>query len=47
MTLSTYGHVIEELEGAERRSAEAVVRAARGGRYARLACSPWEVRTLS
>lgn len=29
MTLSTYGHVIEELEGAERRSAEAVVRAAR------------------
>lgn len=29
MTLSSYGHVIEELEGAERRSAEAVVRAAR------------------
>jgi integrase len=29
MRLSTYGHVIEELEGAERRSAEAVVRAAR------------------
>lgn len=29
MTLSTYGHVIEELEGGERRSAEAVVRAAR------------------
>jgi integrase len=29
MTLSTYGHVIEELEGAERRSAEAVIRAAR------------------
>ena len=29
MTLSTYGHVIEELEGAERRSAEAMVRAAR------------------
>jgi hypothetical protein len=29
MTLSTYGHVIEELEGAEKRSAEAAVRAAR------------------
>jgi integrase len=29
MTLSTYGHVIEELEGGERRSAEAVLRAAR------------------
>jgi site-specific recombinase XerD len=29
MTLSTYGHVIEELEGGERRSAEAVIRAAR------------------
>src|SRR5436190_19577914 len=29
MTLSTYGHVIEEIEGAERRSAEAVIRAAR------------------
>jgi integrase len=31
MTLSTYGHVIEELEGAENRSAEAVIRAARDG----------------
>jgi len=31
MTLSTYGHVIEELEGGERRSSEAVVRAAREG----------------
>jgi integrase len=31
MTLSTYGHVIEELEGAESRSAEAVIRAARDG----------------
>lgn len=29
MTLSTYGHVIEELEGGERRSAEAVIRTAR------------------
>jgi hypothetical protein len=29
MTLSTYGHVIEELEGAERRSAEEVINAAR------------------
>ena len=29
MTLSTYGHVIEELEGGERRSGEAVIRAAR------------------
>ncbi|CAN5820260.1 hypothetical protein BH18ACT13_BH18ACT13_12860 [soil metagenome] len=29
MTLSTYGHVIEELEGIERRSAEAVIRATR------------------
>jgi integrase len=29
MTLSTYGHVIEEFEGAERRSAEEVIRAAR------------------
>ena len=29
MTLSTYGHVIEEFEGADVRSAEAVVRAAR------------------
>lgn len=29
MTLSTYGHVIEELDGAKRRSAEAVIRAAR------------------
>jgi integrase len=29
MTLSTYGHVIEELEGGDRRSAEAVIRAAR------------------
>ena len=32
MTLSTYGHVIEELEGEERRSAEAVIRAAREAR---------------
>lgn len=31
MTLSTYGHVIEELEGGERRSPEAVIRAAREG----------------
>jgi integrase len=31
MTLSTYGHVIEELDGAESRSAEAVIRAARDG----------------
>src|SRR4029453_11914094 len=29
MTLSTYGHVIEELEGGDSRSAEAVIRAAR------------------
>ena len=29
MTLSTYGHVIEELEGADRRSAEDVITAAR------------------
>jgi integrase len=29
MTLSTYGHVIEELEGGDRRSAEAVIRTAR------------------
>ena len=29
MTLSTYGHVIEELEGGDRRSAEAVIRPAR------------------
>jgi len=32
MTLSTYGHVIEELEGGERRSAEDVIRAAREAR---------------
>ncbi|MDP9276122.1 MAG: site-specific integrase, partial [Chloroflexota bacterium] len=32
MTLSTYGHVIEELEGSQRRSAEAVIRAARESR---------------
>lgn len=29
MTLSTYGHVIEELEGGDRRSAEAVIRESR------------------
>lgn len=29
MTLDTYGHVIDELEGAERRAADAVVREAR------------------
>src|SRR5207244_6742308 len=29
MALATYGHVIEELEGAERRAAEDVIRAAR------------------
>jgi integrase len=34
MTLSTYGHVIEELEGEERRSAEVVIRAARDARQA-------------
>jgi hypothetical protein len=34
MTLSTYGHVIEELEGADSRSAEAVIRAARDGSVA-------------
>jgi integrase len=38
MTLSTYGHVIEELEGGERRPAEAVIRAAREGRA--VAASP-------
>jgi integrase len=31
MALETYGHVIEELEGAERRSAEEIIRAARVG----------------
>jgi hypothetical protein len=30
MALDTYGHVIEELEGAPRRSAEALIREARG-----------------
>jgi integrase len=34
MTLSTYGHVIEELEGGERRSAEEVIRRAREARVA-------------
>ena len=34
MTLSTYGHVIEELEGGERRSAEEVIRLAREARAA-------------
>jgi integrase len=34
MTLSTYGHVIEELEGGERRSAEEVIRVAREARAA-------------
>jgi hypothetical protein len=29
MTLDTYGHVIDELEGSERRAAEAVIREAR------------------
>jgi hypothetical protein len=32
MALETYGHVIEELEGAERRSAEEIIRAARVGK---------------
>jgi integrase len=31
MALATYGHVIEELEGAERRPAEDVIRKARAG----------------
>jgi integrase len=35
MTLETYGHVIEELEGAERRSAEDVIREARGASTSR------------
>lgn len=29
MTLDTYGHVIDELEGSDRRAAEAVIREAR------------------
>jgi hypothetical protein len=35
MTLETYGHVIEELEGSERRPAEDVIREARGASTSR------------
>jgi hypothetical protein len=32
MTLNTYGHVMDELAGAERKDAEAVIREARASR---------------